>query len=96
MMDMLQPLAAVVLVLALLGGALWLLRRRGLASFNGPALRLSRPGSESRQLALIERISLGGQNSLHLVRVGERRILVATAPGTCQLLDAPVDEGSAR
>lgn len=78
-MDAIQPLAAVVLVLALLGGVLALLRRRGVVSFD------SRPAS--RRMVVVERVALGPQHALHLVRTGGRLLLVATAPGSCQLLD---------
>ncbi len=79
-MEALQPVAAIVLVLALLGGALFLLKRRGMATFTGSA---GRP----RQLELIERVALDAQHSIHLVRVGGRSVLIATAPGQCQILD---------
>jgi hypothetical protein len=37
-------------------------------------------------------VPLGAHHALHLVRVGERLMLVATAPGSCQVLDAAVRE----
>ncbi len=73
MTDILQPVLAVLLVLGLLGGALFLLRKRGVVSHG------------SGQLKLIERIPLGAQHALHLVRVGERMVLVTTSPGSCQV-----------
>ncbi|HVW85137.1 MAG TPA: flagellar biosynthetic protein FliO [Bryobacteraceae bacterium] len=76
MIETIQPLAAVVAVLALLGGVLLLLRRRF------PKLSPGDAGS----MELLERLSLDPQHALHLVRVGERRIVVATAPSSCQLL----------
>ncbi|HVW85389.1 MAG TPA: flagellar biosynthetic protein FliO [Bryobacteraceae bacterium] len=76
MIDTLQPLAAVVAVLALLGGVLFVLRRRF------PKLSPGDVGS----MELVERLPLGPQHALHLVRVGERRIVVATAPSSCQFL----------
>jgi flagellar biosynthetic protein FliO len=90
-MDTLQPLAAVVLVLALLGAALFLLKKRGAASFSFPRLA---PAS-ARRMEVIERLSLGPQHALHLVRVGGRSLVVATAPTSCHLLcDADAAEGS--
>lgn len=82
-MDVVQPLAAIVLVMALLGGALLLLKKRGAASFRMPGVS----GSAARKLEVMERISLGPQHSLHLVRAGDRLLLVATAPNSCQFLD---------
>ncbi len=87
-MDELQPILAVILVLSLLGGVLFFLRRRGIASFSGV------PAANVRQLKVVERVPLGAQHALHLVRVGDKLILVATAPGSCQVLDAAVREGA--
>jgi flagellar biogenesis protein FliO len=82
-MDVVQPLAAIVLVMALLGGVLLILKRRGAASFglNGAT------GSVPRSLEVVERVSLGPQNALHLVRAGGRVLLVVTGPNSCELLD---------
>jgi flagellar biosynthetic protein FliO len=88
-MDELQPILAVILVLGLLGAALVFLRRRGIASFR------ALPALNQRQMKVVERVPLGAQHALHLVRVGDRLILVATAPGSCQVLDAAVREGAA-
>jgi len=77
-MDAFQPFAAIVLVMALLGGALWALKKRI------PGISVAAP----RRLEVMERISLGPQHSLHLVRAGDRLLLVATAPNSCQLLDS--------
>ncbi|HZL57041.1 MAG TPA: flagellar biosynthetic protein FliO [Bryobacteraceae bacterium] len=81
-MDAIQPLAAVVLVLALLGGALFLLKKRGAASFS--FARASQ--APRKRMEVVERVALSPQHSLHLVRVGGRSVVVATAPGSCQLL----------
>ena len=81
-MDTLQPMAAVVLVLALLGGALFLLRKRGAGSLS--FARLS--GAGPRRMQVLERLPLGPQHALHIVRVGARAVVVATAPTSCQLL----------
>lgn len=82
-MDAIQPFAAIALAMALLGGALWALKKRGVASFRISGTSVSAP----RRLEVVERISLGPQHSLHLVRAGDRLLLVATAPNSCQLLD---------
>jgi len=71
-----QSFAGVVLVLALLGGTLMLLKkRRGLQT------------SQIRKLEVMERVSLGPHHALHLVRTGDRCVLIATAPSFCQVLD---------
>jgi flagellar biosynthetic protein FliO len=81
MMDLVQPLAAIFFVAALLGGVLFLLKKRGGVS-----------SSRSRRLEVIERVSLGPHHALHLVRAGDRLVLIATAPSACQLLDHAVSE----
>jgi flagellar biogenesis protein FliO len=74
---------------------LFFLKRRGVASFNGLATLSGRgQGAVSRQLKVVERLPLGPQHTLHLVRVGERTILVATTPGSCQIMDAEFREAS--
>jgi len=80
-MDVLQPVLAVFFVLALLGGALLLLRKRGAASFKLPGL-----GGAQRRLELIERLSLSPQHAVHVVKVDGRVLIIATAPGGCSVL----------
>jgi flagellar biogenesis protein FliO len=76
MMDFLQPLAAVVFVLALLGGALFLLKKRGAVSLRGG----------SKRMEAVERLSLGPNHMLHLIRLDGRSIVLATAPTSVQML----------
>ena len=90
MTEILQPVAAVTLVLILLGGVLYVLRKRGVASFSDAGSPFGRSGN-GRQLKVMEKVPLGAQHALHLVRVGDRLILVATAPGSCQMMDAAPD-----
>lgn len=72
-----MPLAdqflAVGFVLCLACAAAWLLGRR-----RGPWAPW-RPRA-AKALAVVERLPLTGQHALHLVRVGERTILVGTHP----------------
>ena len=74
----------VFVVFALLGGMLWMLRRKGLASFRFVA-KASGPG---RQLQVIERLPLTPQHSVHLIRVADRTLLIGVAPGGCTLLES--------
>jgi hypothetical protein len=46
-------------------------------------LRLFR--QETKQMQAIERMPLGGQHAMHLVRVGEKLLLVVTGPGCCEV-----------
>lgn len=82
-MDAMQPVLAALFVLGLLGGALFLLRRKGLARFDVKAL--GRSGS--RQIQLLERLPLTPQHSLHLVSVDGRKLLIAASPGGCAVVD---------
>lgn len=81
-MDLIQPLAAIVFVGALLGGLLLLLKKRGAAPIPG-----------LRRLEVIERLTLSPQHALHLVRAGDRLVLIATAPSSCQVLDYAIAAG---
>ena len=40
-----------------------------------------------RKLELVERLPLGPQHSLHLVRLGETMLLLAASPGGCRLIE---------
>ncbi len=76
-MDGIAQMGAVAGVLALLLAALWWLRRRGFAA------AAPRRG---RLLETVERLPLGPQHQLHLVRWGGQALLVGCAPGGCTLL----------
>jgi flagellar biogenesis protein FliO len=85
-MQLTEQIGMVLLVFALLGALLWFTKRRGLASF---PLGGRRAGN-GRRLEVLERVPLTAQHALHLVRVADRTVLIATAPSSCTLLDAPV------
>jgi flagellar biogenesis protein FliO len=74
--DVLQQLAAVAFVISLLGAVLWVLKRRNL-------LVPRRTGE--RQLVIVERVALGPQHSLSLVKVNGVTVLVGTGPGVCEI-----------
>jgi flagellar biogenesis protein FliO len=79
----LRQLLSLLLVFALLGGALIALRR---GSINWKAFRLGSMPPRSKALVSIERIALTPQHSLHLVRIQGREVVVATHPQGCALL----------
>jgi flagellar biosynthetic protein FliO len=81
---MLQQILAIFLVLALLVIALWLLRRKGLASVNWS---LARRHTGTKQMQVLERVALSGHHSLHLVRVRDRVILVGLSPSSCTRIE---------
>jgi flagellar biogenesis protein FliO len=76
-MEYFQQFAAVAGVLAGLAAALWWLRRRGWAGS---------PPARRRKLECLERLPLGPQHSLHLVRAGGRLMLVSSSPSGCALI----------
>jgi len=90
-MDVIGQLTAVGAVLLLMGGTLWWLRRRGLAVFG--ALQ----GPRQQSLQHLERMSLGPQHTLHLLRLGDTDLLVSSWPGGCTLVHSrphPATEGT--
>ncbi|HZS50387.1 MAG TPA: flagellar biosynthetic protein FliO [Bryobacterales bacterium] len=76
---MLNSIAAVALVLAMLAGLLWWLRR--LAGKGG---RLC--GSSGRHIRVIESVNLAPGAYLHLIEVSGRALLVSAASQGCELL----------
>lgn len=91
----LRQFFSVLLVFALLGGALVLLRRGSSSSFRlasfGKSLSLAKSKGRERSLESIERIALTPQHSLHLVRIQGREVVVATHPQGCALLSGALD-----
>jgi flagellar biogenesis protein FliO len=83
-METIQQSGAVALVLALLLLTLWWLRRRGLTGVAG-GLPLVRKAN-SRCLESLERLPLGPQHTLHLVRLGGAALLISASPAGCSLL----------
>jgi flagellar biogenesis protein FliO len=77
----LGQMAAVGGVLTLLALTLLFLRRRGIAG-----IRPARKGT-ARRLECLERLALGPHHTLHLVRMGDRSLLVASSPGGCSLVE---------
>jgi flagellar biosynthetic protein FliO len=79
-MELLQQLASAAAVIALFAACLWWLRRRGMAAVWRPRR------AAGRRLQTVERLPLGPQHTLHLIRMGERALIVACSPGGCCLL----------
>ena len=84
---MLLSLAALALVLGMLGGLLWWVRR--LSGANQGA---------GRYIRVVETVALGPGKCLHLVRVGDRGLLVSSTAQRCELLcelETPAAESTA-
>jgi flagellar biogenesis protein FliO len=84
-MDMARPVTAVVFVLALLGAVLWAVRRAA-RSLPRPLSSRWRIPARTRKLEAIERVALTPQHALHLVRFGDRELVVSTHPQGCSVL----------
>jgi hypothetical protein len=82
-MENLQQTFGVLVVFGLLGATLWWLRRRGLAHFTGIARR--RKGGI---LQSVECLPLSAGNVLHLVRIADRAILIASSPAGCHVVES--------
>ncbi len=83
-MEVTQQLLAVGFVLCLLGGLNWWVRggRPGKMKFPG------RGSGAGKKLECLERLSLGPQHSIHLIRMGEREIFVAVHGTSLTVLPA--------
>jgi flagellar biogenesis protein FliO len=83
---MLSPALAVLLVLSLLFGLLWLARRKGLAALSMRWSGMGVVARPSRHMRVVERLPLSGQHSLHLVSCAGRLLVVAVSPNGCTAL----------
>ena len=79
-MEAIRQTGAVAAVLALLLLTLWWLRRRGLTG-----VTLGRKTSV-RRLESLERLPLGPQHALHLVRLGGSALLISSSAAGCALI----------
>lgn len=77
-MELLQQGLALVVVFGLLGTALWFVKKR-----QSPNLR----ARGERKMQVVERVALTPQHTLCLVKVGERLLMIGTAPTSCQLIE---------
>jgi flagellar biosynthetic protein FliO len=78
-MDLVRQSLAITFVFVLLCAALWLLRRKGLVRNHG----------NKTNRGLLEscgKLSLTAQHSVHLVRIGDRKLALAVHPAGITLL----------
>jgi hypothetical protein len=91
-METWRQAGAVLVVFALLGASLWVLRRKGAAVFAAGPGRWRKTAGRERSLERVERLALTPQHCLHVVRIGGREVVVATYPSGCTvLLETPVE-----
>ncbi len=91
-MELTEQIAMVLVVFALLGGLLWLLKKRGMAALPLGFGTVRRRGAANRRVEILERVPLTPQHAIHLVRVAGKVVLIGTAPSSCTILDASVPE----
>ena len=85
-MDVIRQMAAAGAVLAGFAAVLWLLRRGGMVRVRGLVKLAPSRRKAPRSLETIERLPLTAQHTLHLVRLGERALLLAATPAGCTLV----------
>lgn len=85
-----RQILGLFVVFSLLGLTVWKLRGSGtpLKAIWGRALT-SKGVARERALETVERLALTPHHTLHVLRLRDREILVATHPQGCILLDAP-------
>lgn len=75
-MEMMRELLAAAGVLLLLGAVVLALRRRA-----------GHPRGRARLLTAVERLPLSPHHSVHLVRLGDRGLLIGVSPSGCAVLE---------
>jgi flagellar biogenesis protein FliO len=94
-MELTEQITMVLVVFALLGGMLWLLKKRGMAGLPLGSLGMGRRRSGSdKRMEVLERVPLTPQHAIHLVRVSGKVVLIGTAPSSCTILDASIPESA--
>lgn len=88
MSDYLRTVSALVLVLGLILGLLWLLRRIGV-----PGMVLARQAS--RRLSVVESLALDSRRRLVLVRRDGREHLLLLGAAADLVVEASIDNGAA-
>ena len=79
-LQLIRQVAGVAATMLFLAAAVWWLRRRGL-------VRIPSARRAARRLEAVERLPLGPQHTLCLVRIGGRGVLVGLSPSGCHVLE---------
>jgi flagellar biogenesis protein FliO len=80
--EMMDPMPAVLAVVAVLAVALWWLRKKGTGGWFLPELR-----RKTRRLESMERLALAPHHLINLVRVDDRVVLIAQSPSGLSLME---------
>ena len=88
-MDIVRQSLAITFVFVMLAAALWLLRKKGIRVGSG------KPRGERGVLESRGHLALSHQHTIHLVRVGQRDLVLALHPtGVTVLAELPATPGS--
>jgi flagellar biogenesis protein FliO len=83
--NLFEQSAAVFIVIALLIATLCFLRPKGVATLK---VSLRRRMVRGHLIQVLERVPLTAQHSLHLVRLGDRALLIGVSPTGCTGIDS--------
>jgi flagellar biogenesis protein FliO len=93
-METTRQVLAVVFVLALLGAALWALRR-GAGPLQARRRGQDKTHDKTQALQIVDRIALTPQHSLHVVRAGACEWILVTHPQGCTIICEGKSSGAA-
>jgi len=82
-----DQLFAILMVLGILCGGIWALKRKGWVQTN---FRRTTSSPGEPRLEVIDRLVLTPHHSVHLIRMADRVLLVGLSPGGCNLLEATI------
>jgi flagellar biogenesis protein FliO len=86
-MDIVRPSCAAALLFALLSGALWFLRKRGWA-------QIRRANPKPGLLESRGKLALTPRHSVHLIRIGDRNLVLGLHPDGFTFLGDAVPAGN--
>jgi flagellar biosynthetic protein FliO len=89
-MEMFQQLLTIAVVLGVLCGGMWLLKRKGYAY----SRVRKQNGAGYPRLEILDRLALSPHHSLHLVRLADRTMLIGVSPNDCKLLESGKELGA--
>jgi flagellar biogenesis protein FliO len=83
-MEVIRQFGAIALTLALVAASLWWLQRKSGVQWNAAPFRRARSG---KMMEVIESRALCPGHTLHVVRIADRVMALATHSGGCTLLE---------
>lgn len=87
-MDLSQQLIAIIVVLGVLFGLLWVMKRKGWAHVRSRGRR-----GPTARLEVLDHLVLTPHHSIHLIQLADRTLLVGLSPNGCNLLESAPAQG---